>query len=751
QYFPSVDYLLRVLEGAVKAVRDGGCVWVGDVRSLPLLEALHTSVQLHRAGPALTRSQLRRRVERAEAQEKELLLDPAFFQVLSGHIARLGGSEVRLKRGRPHNELTRFRYDAILHVGPARPRAAAALEMDCEQEPMSLESLRLQLQTCPESVCLRRVPNARLARESSALRWLAGDEGAATVGGLREALASARPDGWDPEDLLALGSELSYTVEVLPTADREGRYDVLLAQPSSRQDAGTAAERPAVPAPSPALWAAYANEPWQGVLDRQLLPRLRVAVNAALPSYMAPSAFVVMEALPVTPNGKVDRRALPAPEMERPELATDYEAPRTAVEQVLAEIWSGVLGLERLGIHDNFFELGGHSLLATQVVSRVRESFGVELPLRRLFEAPTLEGLARVVDGLRSGDLAVPPLRTVPREGDLPLSFAQERLWFLDQLQPDSSAYNMSTAVQLSGRLDVAALAATLREIVRRHESLRTAFSLRSGQPAQTISPAVELPLPIVDLGSLEPGRQDATLRALANSESLRPFDLRRAPLLRALLVRSRGDEHALLLTVHHIASDAWSMGLLVQEMVTLYRAFSQGEASPLPELPVQYADFAVWQRGWLQGEVLAAQLAYWRSQLAELPILQLATDRPRKALKIHRGANAPFRLPVAVSEGVRSLSRQLGATPFMVLLAGFEMLLHRYTGQDDLIVGSTIANRTHSELERLIGFFVNTLALRADLAGDPAFSALLVRVRESALGAYAHQDLPFEKLVAEL
>ncbi|HEX3552498.1 MAG TPA: amino acid adenylation domain-containing protein, partial [Thermoanaerobaculia bacterium] len=474
---------------------------------------------------------------------------------------------------------------------------------------------------------------------------------------------------------------------------------------------------------------------------------LRTWVRQSLPEYMVPSSWVSLAELPLTPSGKVDRKALPAPASG----AGGAMALRTPTEEMLAGIWARVLGRETVGADDHFFNLGGHSLLATQVVSRVREAFGVELPLRRIFETPTLAGLARDLDALRAGDLAMPPLRPVPREGELPLSFAQERLWFLDQLQPGSSAYNMPFAVHLAGRLDVASLAASLREIVRRHESLRTSFAVRDGRPVQSISPAVDLPLPLVDLGSLAAVRRQVAVRALAAEEARQPFDLRQAPLLRALLVRLEGEEHALLLTLHHIASDAWSTGVLVREMVALYQAFSQGEPSPLPELPIQYADFAVWQRGWLHGEVLAAQLAYWRGVLAGAPVLQLATDWPRTALQGYRGANVAFRLPVEASEGVRTLTRQRGATPFMVLLAGFEALLLRYTGQDDLIVGSTIANRTRSELEGLIGFFINTLGLRAELAGDLAFSDLLVRARESALGAYAHQDLPFEKLVAEL
>jgi len=442
----------------------------------------------------------------------------------------------------------------------------------------------------------------------------------------------------------------------------------------------------------------------------------------------------------------------------RPSLGTSFVAPSSRDEQAIAAVWRELFGIAEIGVHDDFYDLGGHSLLVTQMASRVRDTLGVELPLRAFFEERTIVRLAAAVERLRAEagmdettGVTVPPLMGGVRPRDLPLSFAQQRLWFLDQLQPGSSAYNMPAAVRLTGELDVAALAATLREIIRRHESLRTSFAVRDGQPVQVVAPAAELLLPRVDLRGISPGRGEAEVGELAAAEALRPFDLRRTPMLRAMLVGLEAREHVLLFTLHHIAADGWSIGVLVREMGILYQAFSQGEASPLPELPVQYADFAVWQRGWLQGEALAAQLAYWRDLLAGAPVLQLATDRPRAALQRYRGADLPFQLPGEVGAGVRALAQRMRATPFMVLLAGFEVFLQRYTDQSDLIVGSTIANRTRREIEGLIGFFINTLALRADLSGDPAFADQVARVKESSLGAYAHQDLPFEKLVAEL
>ncbi|RMF32232.1 MAG: non-ribosomal peptide synthetase, partial [Chloroflexi bacterium] len=417
-------------------------------------------------------------------------------------------------------------------------------------------------------------------------------------------------------------------------------------------------------------------------------------------------------------------------------------------------LWAQVLGLERVGVHDNFFELGGHSLLATQVVSRLRDALQIEVPLRLLFEHPTV---AELTERLREEQwaaqgIAAPPIEPVPRDGDLPLSFAQQRLWFLDQLEPGSPFYNIPTAVRLTGPLDVAALEASLNEILRRHESLRTTFPTVDGRPRQQIAPELTLSLPVIDLRGLPEAEREAQALRLATEEAQRPFDLAQGPLIRALLLQLDDDDHIALLTMHHIVSDGWSMGILIQEIAVLYDAFSQGRPSPLPELPIQYADFAAWQRKWLQGEVLERQLAYWKEQLADLPpLLELPTDRPRPAVQSFRGRTHSFVLPETLSRAIQELGRREGATLFMTLLAAFQALLYRYTGQERFAVGTPIANRNRAEIEGLIGFFVNTLVLRADFADNPTFRQVLKRVRETALGAYAHQDLPFEMLVDAL
>ncbi|HJX28618.1 MAG TPA: amino acid adenylation domain-containing protein, partial [Thermoanaerobaculia bacterium] len=484
---------------------------------------------------------------------------------------------------------------------------------------------------------------------------------------------------------------------------------------------------------------------------------LRRSLRERLPDYMVPAAFVNLEALPLTPNGKVDRKALPAPEWQS--AVESYVAPRTPVEEALAGLWAELLGLERVvGAEGHFFELGGHSLLATRVMSRLRSTFGIELPLRELFEAPTLAGLAarieaRIQEDRRSGAVAAaPPLIPVPREGLLPLSFAQQRLWFIDQLEPGSPLYNMPVALRIDGPLDPGVLALCLGEIVRRHETLRTVFAVRDGAPVQVIQPAVPFPLPVVDLSGLPENAAEPQALALVREEAVRPFDLAHGPLLRGLLLRLPKGEHVVALTMHHIASDGWSMGILVREVVALYAKLAAGLPSPLPELPVQYADFAVWQHSWLRGEVLENEISFWRRELAGLPpLLELPTDRPRPTAQSFRGDSRLVRLPAALTRQAEVLARREGATLFMVLLAAFQALLSRISGQDDLAVGSPVAGRNRTETEDLIGFFVNTLVLRGDLTREPSFRELLGRVRETALAAHLHQDVPFERLVQEL
>ncbi|HEV8581216.1 MAG TPA: amino acid adenylation domain-containing protein [Thermoanaerobaculia bacterium] len=473
---------------------------------------------------------------------------------------------------------------------------------------------------------------------------------------------------------------------------------------------------------------------------------LRGFLRQSLPEVAVPGGFVPLPALPLLPNGKVDRTALAAvsDEPEREE----GEALRTPTEEVLAAIWADVLGREGVGRNDSFFDLGGHSLLATKMVSRVRRVFHAEVSLRRLFDRPTVAALAADLDAAR-GEGAPAPLRRMPRGDFPPLSFAQRRLWFLAQVDPGNPVYNIANALRVRGRLQVAPLAAALREVVRRHEALRTTFPSEQGEPRQRIAPSLDLPLPVGDLSGLPRAAREAEARRLVDAEARRPFDIARGPLLHPLLLRLELEEHVVILTLHHIVGDAWSSALLIRELAALYDAFAQGLPSPLPELPIQYADFAAWQHEWLQGEVLDEQLRYWKRLLSGAPpVLDIPADRPRPAAPTTRGGHLYLQLSEALTEGLKGIGRREGATLFMVVTAAYMALLRYLTGRQDVVVGTDVANRHRLETEGLIGFFINQLVLRTDLAGNPTFRELLARVRDTALGAYAHQDLPFERLL---
>ncbi|MFJ2261195.1 amino acid adenylation domain-containing protein, partial [Streptomyces sp. NPDC087844] len=475
---------------------------------------------------------------------------------------------------------------------------------------------------------------------------------------------------------------------------------------------------------------------------------LRDYLRRHLPDFMVPAAFVELAALPLTPNGKLDRAALPRP--DRPQPQDDFAAPAGATEELLADIWAHVLGVVRVGANDNFFELGGHSLLATQVVSRIREAFAVETPLAALFDQPTVRQLATTLDESAVGHAVVPPVTPVGRGQAPPLSFAQQRLWFLDQLAPGAVEYALLSPVAWNGSLDVAALGAALSGVVARHEVLRTRLVADAeGVPRQVIDAPAPFPLPVVDVS--EDADPRTAVRALVALDAAVPFDLEAGPLVRANLFRLAPDEHVLALAMHHVVFDEWSDRIFHRELTALYEAYRSDEPDPLPPLPVQYADFAVWQREWLSGELLDNQLAYWRAQLAGVPTLELPTDRPRPSVRSSAGASVRFVVPVGVSEALRGLSRECGASMFMTLLSVYAVLLGRYAGSEDVVVGTPVANRNRAETEDLIGFFVNTLVMRADLSGDPSFRDVVGRVRETALGAYAHQDVPFEQLVEAL
>ncbi|HEX3525996.1 MAG TPA: condensation domain-containing protein, partial [Thermoanaerobaculia bacterium] len=639
QYFPSADYLADVVSRAAAVVRPGGAIFLGDLRSLPLLEAFHTSLELFQAAPETPLSRLRQKVHARHLDENELVIDPAFFIALRERLPKLGRIEIHPKHGRAHNELTGFRYQVVLRVGPhplpplphtltpSRERGNTE-DVDWRREGLTLAALRRRLaEEAPPVLRLRNIPNARVAEAAAAARLLQeAPEEIETAADLNRRAAEAAIGAVEPQDVWDLAKDLPYEVE-LSWADQgaDGSFEAVLWSsslvsplPAGREAAGRGAggEGPLAP---------YTNNPLQGRFLRRIVPELRAFLQERLPDYMMPSTFVLLDALPLTPNGKIDRKRLPAPDAV-PESGRSLVAPRNATEERLLAIWKELLGMDRIGVEDNFFALGGHSLLATQAVSRIRQAFGVELPLRTFFEAPSVASEAAKIASLRlgGGEADVPPIVPVPRDGRLPLSFAQERLWFLDRLEARPLAYNEAAAFRMEGPLDVAAFRWSLDEILRRHESLRITFPEIDGEAVQIIQPAAPFEIPVADLRTLPPDRHEKEIRRLASAQALRPFSLAEGPLVRGLLMRLGESDHAVLFSFHHIVFDGWSIGLFVRDLSALYRSRIAGALSPLAPLAIQYADFAAWQRRWLQGEVLERQLGWWREQLTGAAVLEL-------------------------------------------------------------------------------------------------------------------------------
>ncbi|WP_395607828.1 non-ribosomal peptide synthase/polyketide synthase [Pseudomonas sp. B22129] len=479
--------------------------------------------------------------------------------------------------------------------------------------------------------------------------------------------------------------------------------------------------------------------------EAELRQSIKTALAAVLPDYMVPGFLMFLDGLPLSPNGKLDRKALPKPDASQQQ--NSYVAPQTALQIQVAAIWQSVLNLEQVGLTDDFFALGGHSLLATQIISRVRQALNLDVALRSLFERSVLGEFVAGLNGpARQHEL---PLIPVERNHPLPLSYAQERQWFLWQLDPHSAAYHLPAALRLKGPLDVAALEHAFNQLIARHEVLRTTFVVDSEQPRQVIADQAPLTLVVETLNGTP---DDATLKAFVEHETRQLFDLQQGPLLRVRLLRLADDEHVLVITQHHIVSDGWSVQLMVEELIALYTAAEAGQPHALAPLPIQYADYAAWQRQWMQAGERERQLAYWTAQLAgENSVLELPTDRPRPAEQSYRGAHLALTLAPSVSDAVQQIAQRLGVTPFMLLLASFQTLLHRYSGQNDIRVGVPIANRNRVETEGLIGFFVNTQVMKAEFNANLSGEALLQQVKRHALDAQAHQDLPFEQLVEAL
>ncbi|MCC9308188.1 amino acid adenylation domain-containing protein [Kitasatospora sp. RB6PN24] len=736
QYFPDGRYLAEVLAGAVELLVPGGALFVGDVRQLRLLRAFHTDVRLRRPELPADRAAIRAAVERNLVREKELLVDPAFFTELAHTLPEVEGSEVRVKRGRCVNELTRYRYDAVLRKKGAVPETALPVrELVWGQDLSSPAELTGRLGRA-EELRVVGVPDERLRPVIRALRALADEQsdGVPVLGARDDAEVDQVEEFHRVAEKLGLRASICWsatgpdTLEVTLTGRRPGTW----------ADA---------PRPTGAPISSLVNAPASARDTGALLSSIRAYLRDRLPEYLLPATTVVLEALPLTPNGKVDRRRLPEPDAG---ATRNGRAPRDPMERLLCELYADILGTGEIGIDDSFFALGGHSLSATRLSTRLRSALGVELPVRSVFETPTVAGLAEAVRQAVVGDR--PALTAGARPTPVPLSFAQRRLWFLDQLHTAGAGYHVPLVLDLAGAVDRAALEAALADLLARHESLRTVFPAAAGIPRQHVldPAAARLRLECTEVAA------EASAAAVAAAVTL-PFELDREPPIRAHLLRTAPERHTLVLVVHHIACDGWSLAPLWRDLAAAYAARRRGRAPQLEPLPVQYADYTLWQRRLLGDEDdprsrAARQLGYWRRTLAGLPErLELPTDRPRPAVAGQRGDTVRFTLDQELHRRITELAEQVGASPFMVLHAALAALLTKLGAGSDIVIGTPVAGRTDHALDELVGFFVNTLVLRTDTAGNPSFRELLARVREGDLAAYAHQDVPFEQLVDAL
>ncbi|WP_411551175.1 amino acid adenylation domain-containing protein, partial [Mycolicibacterium conceptionense] len=736
QYFPNAAYLTEVIDKAVELLAPGGRLFLGDVRNHSLHSAFQTGVALARTAGA-DPDDIRQWVQRALLGDPELLLAPEFFAVWVSENPSAAGLDIQVKRGESDNELTHYRYDVVIHKAPAQICSAAAAPAWEWSDCAGLSGLHVELTLQrPSMVRVNAIPRTGVITDVMTEQALAA--------GVPVAEVTVPVDSVSPEQLYRLGEAAGYRVAVTWGA-QPGTVDAVFI---SQQDAAAvrALTDLYLPRTGTRRRSAYANDPDAnskvGVVRQWLTERL--------PEYMLPSQIMVLEEFPLTTSGKIDRKALPEPVF----AATAFRAPQTPLEKTVAQAYAEVLGLEQIGLDDDFFALGGDSLTATRVSARLQSALGREVPVRYLFDAPTAGSLALQLDRHRN-DESRPPLRVMARPEHIPLSYAQQRLWFFDQLQGPSPVYNMAVALRLTGDLDSSALGQALADVVGRHESLRTLFTVSDGIPQQTVVPpeGVQLCWQVIEATDWSTDRLMDAIGEVARH----PFQLATEIPLRAALFRVAEDEHVLAAVVHHIAADGWSVTPLVADLGAAYASRRGGTAPAWTPLPVQYADYALWQREHL-GELtdedsrIAAQLSYWREALAGLPErLHLPTDRPYPSVADYRGASIAVDWPADLQQRIAQVAREHNATSFMVVQAALALLLSKLGAGSDVAVGITVAGRTDPALDDLVGFFVNTLVLRVDLGGDPTVAELLEQVRQRGLAAFEHQDVPFDVLVDRL
>lgn len=737
QAFPHVDYLLQVLKGACTLVKPGGRVVVGDVRHFGLLEAYHTSVQVYQASDQTSCAKLRQRIHQCLSQEEELLLDPQFFLALQHHIPEITHVQVQPKRGRYHNELTQFRYEAILHLGMS-VQPISIMEWINGNDYSLADIHHLLRHTQAKILGIRNIPNARLHTERCTRAWLQTANSQDKVVQLRSLLAQESPTGIEPDDLWNLSQDIPYHVELSGlNTHPEGHYDMVLISHTLPWQPALFVEKLPLP-----LLKKYVHTP---SLNGSLIPQFRDFLKTKLPEYMLPSAFVILETWPLTPNGKIDRQTLAQLPLEVGISEKPLAAPRNALEAILAEIWAETLGIEHIGIDDDFFEWGGNSLKAMVLFNRLQKQFHQTFQLRDLFEAPTIAEFVTYIGtfSLNSEDHFPQPNSTL-----LFPSWTQEKTYYAikGSSEQADSVHNIPYGFRITGPLNIPILQESFNEIARRHEILRTTLQEINGTLVQMISPEASIHFSTLTLR----GGTEQDIERFIQEEIHRPFHLTTDHVLRVTVLQLGEDSCILLLCMYGIISDNWSLGILLKELSILYAAFLSQQTSPLPPLPIQYKDYAQWQRQLPAQELLETKLNYWKHWFNQgtPPVLKFPTDKTLPATQTFHSGIQTCQFSPGVVQKLHILSQQTDTTLFMVLLAAYAVFLSHHTACQDIVIGAPFANRNRWQFESLIGAIINMLTLRIDVHGNLDFIELLSQVRQIVLDALTYQDFPFEQLI---
>lgn len=743
QYFPNQQYLDQMIDALLSHTEEGGHILLGDIRNLDLLEAHSTAVERSRLTKSTQIGVLSNRVQRRIQQEQELLVSPSFFTRLQQKYTDIERVDILVKRGEGDNEMVRYRYEVLItkRKQTSNEQTNPSFEwFDFSSRENLIEMLEAQRH---EIFGVSGIVNGRVSEDvllseefrqskSGRLIHLEAKSGSLSTDAIEQSK-------W-LESALRFAEQNGYQCG-LTWSQQELQYlDIIFSR----------VKLPEIQAREDYNENYLTNYPQLSILGQELSRDVKQFLDENLPAHMIPDMFVVLERLPLTSNGKVDKNALPLPN-EKDLQKEKYVAPTNDSEERLCKIWEEILKLDNIGIHDNFFSLGGHSLLATRLISAIRQEFKVELQLRTLFESPTVATLSESLSTLGK-DFILPPIEVVDRNKSLSLSYAQQRLWFIDQLGEGSLEYNMRGRFQLQGTFKSDEFKLALKALLERHEVLRTHYISENGEARQVIVHQFGLPLTQHDLSLLTDEEKEKEATRLMEEEAKVLFNLSNDLMLRVKVLKLSADRYTILYTIHHIAGDGWSIEIFKNEFISLYQAFCEKQDNPLQPLTSQYADYAQWQRNWLQGAVLEQQLDYWKKQLSNIPpVHSLPLDKVRPATQTHSGRGYKQLLDKDMSQKIKSLCKKHDVTLFMFLQTAFAVLLSRYSNQTDIVVGSPVSGRNHTDVEKLIGFFVNTLVLRTDLSGNPTFKGLLERNKKVILDAHAHQHVPFEMLVENI